>query len=200
MCAFRLLLYHHCPCVVDDAVQINLLCVFTVRLLLYRHCLCVVDDAVQINLAEAQLNEVHLRLANGQSLDTCQITRNDMDDDEEGECVTIQCQSVLETSGEIEEEEDIEEEVEVPRVQGGQFIEVGQFVQLVNHEAGIVHLEGVDRGDEEGVEMGEQEEGVEEEGEVMVEQTELMAEVVDGTEATGLTGEVQEGCLVVMAE
>ena len=172
------------------------MCAF--RLLLYCHCLCVVDDAVQINLAEAQLNEVHLRLSNGQSLDTCHITRNDIDDDEEGECVTIQCQSVLETSGEIEEEEDIEEEV--PRAQGGQFIEVGQFVQLVNHEAGIVHLEGVDRGDEEGVEMGEQEEGVEEEGEVMVEQTELMAEVVDGTEATGLVGEVQEGCLVVMAE
>ena len=171
------------------------MCAF--RLLLYRHCPCVVDDAVQINLAEAQLNEVHLRLANGQSLDTCQITR--IDDDEEGECVTIQCQSVLETSI---EEEDIEEEEEVPRVQGGQFIEVGQFVQLVNHEAGIVHLEGVDRGDEEGVDRGEEEEGVEEEGdgEVMVEQTELMGEVVDGTEATGLVGEVQEGCLVVMAE
>ena len=158
------------------------------RLSLYRHCLCVVDDAVQINLAEAQLNEVHLRLANGQSLDTCQITRNDIDEDE-GECVTIQCQGVLEAETEEEGSEE-----EVPRSQGGQFIEVGQLVQLVNHEAGIVHLEGVDRGEEEeGV--GEQEEDGDE---VMEQQTELMAEVVDGTEATGLT--VQEGCLVVMAE
>ena len=160
----------------------------------------VVDDAVRLNLGEAHLSEVHLKLHNGQTLDSCQVqmTRNDVDDDSRGD--VTQCQAGLDQdiSAETEEEgleEEEEEEEEPSPQQGGPFIEVSQLVQLVSSESDIVHMDVVAGGGEEGVEGAGSEE--------MVQETALMGEVVDGTDTDGLTacGATQEEeCLIVMAE
>ena len=154
----------------------------------------VVDDAVRLNLGEAHLSEVHLKLHNGQTLDSCQVqmTQNDVDDDSRGD--VTQCQTGLDQdiSAETEEDgldEEEEEEEEPSPQQGGPFIEVSQLVQLVSSESDIVHMDVVAGGEQE--ETGSEVE--------MVQETQLMGEVVDGTD--GLTGATQEEeCLIVMAE
>ena len=128
------------------------------------------------------------------------MTRNDVDDDSRGD--VTQCQPGLDQdiSAETEEDgldEEEEEEEEPSPPQGGPFIEVSQLVQLVSSESDIVHMDVVARGQGEGEGEGEGE-GAGSEVE-MVQETQLMGEVVDGTD--GLTGATQEEeCLIVMAE
>lgn len=120
------------------------------------------------------------------------MTQNDVDNGDTTQCQTVLDQEVIaetEDDGiDVDEEEEDDQTPHHHHHQGGQFMEVSQLVQLVSSEADIVHMDVVAGG--ESVEGGKEVE--------MVQETELMGEVVDGT--SGLAGEGQEECLIVMAE